>query len=857
VLYRTRVILSRGDRVDRYEIVELLGAGGMGEVYSAHDPKLARLVALKILRVTAAQGTGGAAKLLREARAAAALSHANVLAVYDVGEVEEPESLRGLAYIAMELVVGKPLRAYLGDGDVPMEQRIGWLRDVANALGAAHQAGIVHRDVKPENVMVRFDGAVKVLDFGIARRAVAPVDLWSSTEGRSVATLELPPAGPSLASDAGALVGTPFFMAPEQLRGEPLDGRTDQFAWGVMAYMLLTGTPPWTNGTEPVAILSQILSFDPPSPREMDERIQVALSDAVQRAMAKRREARFASMGELVRAMDSEPADAATASAAPPREATRDPPPQRAEPPGGMRRERASVGRVAGLALAVAVAGGTTVVAFRGAHAPRDPATPTGEQCSSNRQCVAEHGGEAWHCHTQRHVCVEVASPDCKVYAEPHAAEADDVVWFGGMFPLADPNAASEMRATDLARQDFAQALGPSSARAGGLHARPIGLAICDEGADALRAARHLADDVQVPAVIGFRSSAGALATISTVFLPSRVLSFVSISQAPAVTKIPEPAGEPRLVWRSTLNRDYSAAPLAHLVSDVLEPSVRAGPRGIGERPLKVAAVWSKAATQDLVESFFGELRFNGASALENGANFRQLVYDGSDSADAGDVVDALLAFAPNVILFEGRGFASSVLAPLETRWASGPRPYYLTGSGLGRVAIDFAGQDPSRRRRFFAATNVSTTMTNAALVLRYNLAFPAEPIIRTEAPQPSYDAFYVLAYGLYALGDGAVSGPALSGAIGRLLPPGRRVDVGPAHIFDAFETLRSDPTAHVDLGGAIGSLDFDPATGEAPIDYAIVCPGVDDHGAADASVESGLVYDARAKKLVGALRCP
>src|SRR5580704_13204773 len=163
--------LSPGDRIDRYEVIELLGSGGMGEVYRAHDPKLARDVALKVLRVDPGIDTNGAARLLREARAVAALSHANAIAVYDVGEVQEPESLRGLAYIAMELVVGRSLRTYIGDRSVPFDRRVGWLRDVAAALGAAHRAGVVHRDVKPENVMIRAeDGAVKVLDFGIARR---------------------------------------------------------------------------------------------------------------------------------------------------------------------------------------------------------------------------------------------------------------------------------------------------------------------------------------------------------------------------------------------------------------------------------------------------------------------------------------------------------------------------------------------------------------------------------------------------------------------------------------------------------------------------------------------------------------
>ena len=307
MLYRKRVGLSPGDLVDRYEVIELLGAGGMGEVYRARDLKLARLVALKVLRVDRGPGTDGAARLLREARAAASLSHANVVAVFDVGEVQEPASLRGLAYIAMELVVGRSLRAYVGDLSVPLERRMGWLRDVALALGVAHEAGIVHRDVKPENVMIRSDGAVKVLDFGIARRIMTAIDRMASTAGQSVPTSKDaagPPTSVATFTEPGQVVGTPYYMAPEQLRAEGIDGRADQFAWGVVAYELLTGVPPWGNAGSPLATVSEILSSIPRPPVEIESTIPQSWSDAIARALAKQRGARFASMEALVRAAD-------------------------------------------------------------------------------------------------------------------------------------------------------------------------------------------------------------------------------------------------------------------------------------------------------------------------------------------------------------------------------------------------------------------------------------------------------------------------------------------------------------------------------------------------------------------------
>jgi hypothetical protein len=297
-------MLSRGDRIDRYEVVELLGSGGMGEVYRAHDPRLDRPVALKIVRDAGPSATNGHARLLAEARAVAALSHVNVLAVHDAGEVTEPERLRGLAYIAMELVVGSTLRAHVGDRSVSIEQRIGWMRDVASGLAAAHEVGIVHRDVKPENVMIRFDGTVKVLDFGIARRTSMAVDLVSSIDAHSVSTIKsTAPRESPLASTGSGLIGTVAYMAPEQLRGEVADGRADQFAWGVVAYELLTGKSPWVRAPDAIVIVSQILSHAPPAPAEIDPSIPRAVSNAIMRALAKTPSERFSSMKALIAAM--------------------------------------------------------------------------------------------------------------------------------------------------------------------------------------------------------------------------------------------------------------------------------------------------------------------------------------------------------------------------------------------------------------------------------------------------------------------------------------------------------------------------------------------------------------------------
>ena len=210
-------MLTSGDHLGPYRIDALVGQGGMGQVYRAFDERLERTVALKVLTSHHEDSTSRA-RHLREARAAASPSHPNVVGVFDVGEAD------GRLYLAMEFVEGATLRAFVGQTALPWPKKVRWLLDVARALAAAHDKGIVHRDVKPENVIVRDDGLVKVLDFGIARRAAGgPNDATSRNERHETVT------------QTGSIAGPPPYMAPEQLRGQPADARSDQFAWAVSA----------------------------------------------------------------------------------------------------------------------------------------------------------------------------------------------------------------------------------------------------------------------------------------------------------------------------------------------------------------------------------------------------------------------------------------------------------------------------------------------------------------------------------------------------------------------------------------------------------------------------------------------
>lgn len=273
--------MKAGDRIDRYVVESLLGEGGMGAVYRAHDDRLQRRVALKVVRGGALHDPQADARMLKEARAAAALDHPNAISIFDVAPFE------GGMYIAMELIEGRSLRSFVGDTDVTLQQRLRWLADVARALGAAHRRGIVHRDIKPENVMIRDDGVVKVLDFGIARRLPSADAATSST-----------------ATGAGVMAGTPLYMAPEQLRCETIDGRTDQFAWGVTAYELLAGQRPFGKGTDPMSAIAAILGAEPAPSLLGRPGIPAHVAEAIDRALSKNAADRLASMEAVADALE-------------------------------------------------------------------------------------------------------------------------------------------------------------------------------------------------------------------------------------------------------------------------------------------------------------------------------------------------------------------------------------------------------------------------------------------------------------------------------------------------------------------------------------------------------------------------
>jgi Tol biopolymer transport system component len=267
-------MLAAGSRVGPYEIVEWLGAGGMGEVYRARDPRLQRDVAIKIIGRALAADEERLRRFELEARAAGQLNHPGILAIYDIGVHH------GAPFIVSELLEGEALRSRLGKGALPMRSAIELARQLADALAAAHEKNVVHRDIKPDNLFLTTTGRLKVLDFGIAKLI---------TPSHEVATATSPPP-----TATGTVIGTPGYMSPEQVRGEPVDHRTDIFGCGIVLHEMLSGRPPFSRATHADTMVAILAEEPPPLPDASP-----ALARIVSRCLEKSRDMRFQSARDL------------------------------------------------------------------------------------------------------------------------------------------------------------------------------------------------------------------------------------------------------------------------------------------------------------------------------------------------------------------------------------------------------------------------------------------------------------------------------------------------------------------------------------------------------------------------------
>ena len=272
-----------GETLGHYQLEAKIGEGGMGVVYAARDTKLGRSVALKLLPRAVTGDPSRRKRLLREARAAAAITHPSIATIYEAGEID------GDVFLAMEKIEGRTLRAWIDEtegGRVAIEEALRIIQAIADGLAQAHDKGIVHRDVKPENVMLMDGGAVKVLDFGLAK--LGPT---APEQGES-----------DLATRAGGLLGTPSYMSPEQAKGHAVGPPGDVFALGIVLYEMLTGKRPFV-GVSAAEVFIAIDRDEPPLPSRVNPRVTIALERLVMRCLAKNPSRRFQDGRELSQAI--------------------------------------------------------------------------------------------------------------------------------------------------------------------------------------------------------------------------------------------------------------------------------------------------------------------------------------------------------------------------------------------------------------------------------------------------------------------------------------------------------------------------------------------------------------------------
>ena len=292
--------LASGSKLGPYEILNPLGAGGMGEVYRARDTRLGRDVAIKILPQYLAEDASRSQRFEQEARVLSALNHPNLLAIYDVGTQD------GVHYLVSELLEGETLRQRLSEGTLPQRKAIEYGVQIAKGLAAAHDKGVVHRDLKPENLFLTKDGRVKILDFGLAKMA------------RAAAAGQLGTPTLNSETDPGVVMGTVGYMSPEQVRGKQADHRTDIFAFGAVLYEMLGGKRAFHKPTS-AETMTAIMNEDPPALAQSGSNLSPALLRVVQRCLEKNAEQRFQSASDLAFALDalSDSGSAATAASAP------------------------------------------------------------------------------------------------------------------------------------------------------------------------------------------------------------------------------------------------------------------------------------------------------------------------------------------------------------------------------------------------------------------------------------------------------------------------------------------------------------------------------------------------------------
>jgi eukaryotic-like serine/threonine-protein kinase len=391
-------MLAPGTRLGPYEILSPLGAGGMGEVYRAADERLKREVAVKVLSRLGGNDPERLKRFEQEARAASALSHPNILTIFDVGETD------GVPFVVSELLEGETLRARLARGPLPPRKVVDFARELARGLAVAHEAGIVHRDLKPENVFLTKDGRLKILDFGLAKIVGTSGSRKAAPDATTMTAL----------TDSGFVVGTAGYMSPEQVRGLPVDHRSDIFSFGSILYEMLTGKRAF-QGASAVETMNAVLTTEPPEVPSASAVTPPGLERILRHCLEKERDDRFQSTRDLAFHLDALSSISSAALSLPE---------VRAAPAAARRRPLL----LAGASLLAAVAAAAAVWLFA---ARRTPEPARYHQLTFRRGTIltarfAKDGesivyGAAWDGEPFRVFAMRAASPESAAVALPPA----------------------------------------------------------------------------------------------------------------------------------------------------------------------------------------------------------------------------------------------------------------------------------------------------------------------------------------------------------------------------------------------------------------------------------------------------
>jgi serine/threonine-protein kinase len=859
--------------VGKYRLEAVLGVGGMAAVYRASHRNGNR-VAIKMLHAEISADPDLRARFVREGYVANSIPHEGTVRVLDDDVTED-----GAAFVVMDLLEGETLLEHAArrGGKASCEQAVAIGHRVLDVLVASHAAGVIHRDIKPENIFLTTEGVAHLLDFGVARMA---------------------DASGSGATRTGRVMGTPAFMPPEQAlgRGKEIDERSDLWAVGATIFTLVTGryvhdaeTPEEQvvkAATQPVGPIRELAPILPP-----------AIAAVVDRALAFDKKDRFASAREMrdalgaaasevygaipslakgspttepresighARTVDASDSDLTSGEAQSPavrpfdtgggRRQTPTRPSDRPPPaPRSSSLARATFG--AGfVAVALALVWGAT-------HRARPtslPATPSAViarpsvRCTANAQCAASDPSSI--CRKDTGACTPLKSPDCsELLAETADVENDATIWIGAMIPRHGLDGAHTgqvaVNTLDLARRDFVAVSNGVPGVSPMAPSRPIGVIVCDDFDAAATTAHHLVDDVGVPAVIGFGRTKSVLDLTPSLFDAKRVLALAALNTSPILTSVPVAADGTRFLWRVTSDAAAIASVFSAFATADLHPSLAPKGRSVKAAVVRVSNV-ATVSTGDAV-----------VSSLRNvGADLATFALDG-DHPDR-DVLTTsaqIIDSEPDYIVTIGGGdtFVPALVVAIERGWpANRKRPRYMaisTGVLVDESIRQLAVASPEVRSRILAADTSSKLPANVKLALHYSELFTPKLTPATTFGPP-YDAFYLLAYAVVAVGDAPVTGETLTRAIPRFLPPGQPVDIGPASILAVYNTLRAGK--NVDLNGTTTTLDYDVATGDAPADLAIYCLKSSPERRGVEIGESGMVFDAKTQKLTGKLDC-